>query len=252
MFPSLQALEMLITRPPEIDLGYHGVVAVFDLDDTLYPERDYMLSGFRAAASAALSSAGGKADVDLLAGAMAEAYDSCRNAMDAAADILHVTEPTEREALICRMVEAYRSHIPELTLPDDARNLLDSLAARGVAMALITDGRSEGQRAKIAALGLDRFFSPDNIYISGERGHNKHSMEPFAYMVHRYPEARGFVYVADNPAKDFINPNLMGWLTVMIEGVYPSIHPQNLPDAPEYAPAHTVGSLSQLLNLINL
>lgn len=244
--------KMLITRPPEIDLAYHGIVVVFDLDDTLYPEREYMQSGFRAAAREAIAIVGAATEASDLAEAMTVARDAGRNAMDEAADILGVIDMAEREDLIRKMVEAYRLHSPSIVLPDDSRRLLDMLSGKGVALALITDGRSVGQRAKISALGLERYFRPDNIYISEERGHDKRSMEPFAYMVHRYPEARGFVYVADNPEKDFLYPNIMGWQTVMLGGVYDTIHSQDMPEDKVYVPTFTIDSLSKLPDLLNI
>lgn len=226
--------------PPEIDLGYHGDVVVFDLDDTLYPERDFMLSGFRAVA--------GVAGADIATGAelMAEAYDRGSNAMDALADFIGIGAAA-RETAIAEWVKVYRGHRPEIALDEDTLQTLERLRERGIALAVITDGRGLTQRNKLEALGLYRFFSPDNIYISEERGHDKMSMEPFGYMVHRYPEARRFMYVGDNPAKDFINPNLMGWTTVCLRDKGRNIHSQtNLPGA-EYAPQRYVDSLGEIL-----
>lgn len=240
--------------PPPIDLGYHGDVVAFDLDDTLYPEHDYMMSGFRVAALCALTAAGGEsaeASADEAVAAMADAWSRGCNAMDALAELLSLAPGEDREECIATWVEAYRCHTPSLSLPDDSRRVLEHLSSAGVALALITDGRSISQRAKIKALGIDRFFAPDNIYISGERGHGKDDMEPFAYMAHRYPEARRLWYVADNPAKDFLYPNLMGWVTVCLRDSGRNIHPQNVEAAGnEYRPQHIVERLTELIELI--
>ncbi len=232
----------LILTPPEINLDYHGDVMVFDLDDTLYQERDYMLSGFRAVARRAAS----PEVTDALVREMEKAYMHGDNSMDALAGILDIPASTRKD-VIAEWVEVYRSHIPELTLPDSTASTLQSLCDRGVELALITDGRSHSQRAKIEALGLQRYFAPDNIYISEERGSGKESMEPFAYMVHRYPEASGFTYVADNPAKDFLYPNLMGWYTICLIDRGDNIHPQDLDVAEEYRPQWTIDSIEELL-----
>lgn len=243
--------EALILTPPEIDPDYHGEVVVFDLDDTLYPERDYMLSGFLAVASRALknvSSENEETSAEKLADEMTAAYDSGRNAMDALADLLHIPA-AERDEVIAEWVNIYRTHNPSLRLSEEVECVLDKLSRSGVQLALITDGRSVAQRNKIAALGLNRFFAPDNIYISEERGSGKESMEPFAYMVHRYPEASRFTYVADNPSKDFLFPNLMGWQTVCLLDKGYNIHSQTIEVAEEYRPAYTLSSLSELFNL---
>lgn len=234
--------EKLTLTPAEIDLDYHGDVVVFDLDDTLYRERDYMLSGFRAVASYAAPCG----DTDMLVEGMVKAFDTGHNAMDALADLLDVAV-SQREGAIAKWVQVYRSHSPELSLSEETASVLEALSARGVELALITDGRSVAQRGKIESLGLRRYFAPDNIYISEERGAGKESMEPFAYMVHRYPEAAGFSYVADNPVKDFLYPNLMGWQTICLSDRGANIHPQDLDVAEEYRPQTTIDSLRELL-----
>lgn len=233
----------LILNPPEIDLDYHGDVVVFDLDDTLYPERDYMISGFRAVANRAVSSE----EATAFANEMTDAFDNGGNAMNHLADLLNLPL-SEREHTIAEWVDIYRNHQPKLSLNQEVADVLLELSQRGVELALITDGRSTAQRAKIHALGLQRFFAPDNIYISEERGAGKESMEPFAYMVHCYPEAAGFTYVADNPVKDFLFPNLMGWTTICLADKGLNIHPQNMDVSKEYKPAFQIQSIKELLN----
>lgn len=232
--------------PPEIELDFHGEVIVFDLDDTLYPERDYMMSGFRAIV-VSVQPTGGQTP-EALVERMAGAFDRGANALDELADCLGLSGEV-REAAIREWVVLYRRHTPTLKLAEETEHTLSSLSARGVALGLITDGRSVAQRGKIAALGLDRYFSADNIYISEEHGAGKESMEPFAYMVHRYPEAKGFSYVADNPAKDFLNPNLMGWRTICLLDKGGNIHPQKADVAEEYRPQLTISSLRELLSM---
>jgi putative hydrolase of the HAD superfamily len=44
-------------------------------------------------------------------------------------------------------------------------------------------------------------------------------------MMQRHPGLQ-YIYIADNPAKDFVAPNLLGWKTVQIlrpEGQYQSV-----------------------------
>ena len=52
-----------------------------------------------------------------------------------------------------------------------ARELLDDLAGRGIVMALVTNGLSEVQRARIERLELTRYFTA--VTISGEAGISK-------------------------------------------------------------------------------
>lgn len=254
---------------PSSDLSYHGDVVVFDLDDTLYPEEDYVFSGFRAVAESvaageaekgAAGESSAKSDAETFR-IMKDAYLSGKNAFDALARELGLAGTgakagtgaetgAEAEKNIAAWVDIYRTHLPEISLPADSLHTLQELQRRGVKLGIATDGRSLGQRLKIRALGLDALFQPENIYISGEHGHDKHDFEPFAWFVHRYPEARRFIYAGDNPDKDFLNPNLMGWTTVCVADRGRNIHPQRPQTPEEKNPQFTIDSLSDLLTKI--
>ena len=81
-------------------------------------------------------------------------------------------------------------------------------------LGIITDGRPDGQRAKILALGLDSLF--DEIIITDELGGTearKPSDKAFLLMHERLNKISGeridyseMCYVGDNTAKDFIAP----------------------------------------------
>lgn len=253
--------EVMRLTPPEIELDYTGEVIVFDLDDTLYPEREYMVSGFRAVAEEVfVSNTEGESESatahvsvcspEELVRLMTEAYDRGDNAMDALAHHLSVSSD-EREKAIRRWVQTYRQHVPLLTLPTSSRETLQALKAKGVRMALVTDGRSKAQRAKIKSLSLDSFFPEDCIYISEEHAAGKDTIAPFEYIAHIFPNASRFYYVADNPAKDFLFPNLMGWQTICLLDKGKNIHPQHFDLAKEYLPTLSISSLRELLTLNN-
>ena len=46
----------------------------------------------------------------------------------------------------------------------------------------------------------------------------------------RYPECHDFTYVGDNPRKDFIAPNALGWQTVCLKDDGRNIHRQRVDD----------------------
>lgn len=191
------------------ELTYHGDVVAFDLDDTLVRERDYCRSGFLYVEELLRERCDGR-----FAGI---AFEMTR-LLEAREPYFDYLEKRLREegldSLMKEIVAAYRRHVPEsLPLVEGAKELLDELARRGVAMALVTDGRSATQRAKLAGAGLDRYFPPRNIIISEETGHDKSSPDNFRRIVDTYPEARRFFYIGDNPRKDFLMPNLLGWIT---------------------------------------
>ena len=222
---------------------------VFDLDDTLYKEREYVSSSFRAIAREAERRG-------ILT--YAEALSVLCGAPDGAAAFSGLAAEIAARAPGCGMTEewmvnTYRTHTPEIALPAETVQLLDWLAARGVRMGLITDGRSNTQRAKIKALGLERYISPENMLISGETGYDKHHREPFGMLMERNPDEAEFVYVGDNPAKDFLWPNRMGWLTVQVDdSAGLNIHTQPVTAAGDYGPQlhiKEIGSLPEAIGL---
>lgn len=217
----------------------------FDLDDTLYKEKDFVESGRNAVAEAIAAAKG--LDASTLRRVMAEGAD----AFDALLGFLATKGISDYT--IAGVLDIYRSHKPDIRLDAEAEATLTELHRRGTDIALITDGRSVTQRNKIEALGLYRFFAPDRIHISGETGADKHT--PLAYMnvANSAVAPRRLVYVGDNPAKDFVNANLAGWTTVMLRdsrGV--NVHSQNLDDVTGiYRPRIVIDRLTEILKLIH-
>lgn len=204
---------------------------VFDLDDTLYKEADYVASGCRAIAAAAHEACTLLSPAKALSIITGEA--STAAGFDALlAEIQHLCPGNQFD--IKALLKIYRFHKPDISLSPEVREVLGSLKRRGVCMGIITDGRTVSQRNKIEALGLMEFFRSENIIISEEIGADKKSPEPFSDMMRRNPGESHFVYVGDNPAKDFLWPNRLGWTTVMLlDTTGRNIFPQTVPSNPE-------------------
>lgn len=184
---------------------------VFDVDDTLYLERDYVRSGF-AAVGAEVRARWTVADFAERAwrlfeeGARGDVFDRVLRACGVACSTDDVAA----------LVACYREHRPEIRLLDDARACLERLAPR-LRLAALTDGPVASQRAKVLALGLDRWLAP--IVVTGELGPGLGKPHPEGFR--RIEAATGeggsaCLYVADNPAKDFAGPRALGWRTVRI------------------------------------
>jgi len=155
---------------------------------------------------------------------------------------------SEELKLVAAMIEVYRAHRPTIRLYDDAEEILKKLRPE-YRLGLLTDGRSWTQGRKIDALGLrDRF---DAILITSELGQGfcKPSPRPFEFISTclQVVGSRS-VYVADNPAKDFLAPNALGWMTVQIRragGVYSDQEP-----VPGGEPNQMIDTLDRLVGLI--
>lgn len=184
---------------------------VFDLDDTLFPECEYVLSGFRAV-DAWLE---GKYDVH---GFFKIAEDRFRNGargniFNLALDDLRIR--VEKD-MIPAMVSVYREHRPTIALFDDARWALDHFSGNKK-LGIITDGFLIAQKNKVRALGIEDRF--DIIVYTDELGkeHWKPSETPYRQVMNVFScEGSECVYVGDNPKKDFVTARALGWLTVHV------------------------------------
>jgi putative hydrolase of the HAD superfamily len=118
--------------------------------------------------------------------------------------------------LVASMLQVYREHEPPIVLSPDTRDVLDWGASR-FNLGLITDGYAGVQERKIKALELERRI-PCRI-VTDALGREFWKPSPESYrrvMAHYAGPAGGFVYVADNPRKDFIGARLLGWRTIRL------------------------------------
>ena len=209
-------------------------VICFDLDDTLYKEIDYLQSAFSEIATSIGYS-------ELLP-QMLRWYKDGKNVFQELNNYLN------KDISIAAYLEIYRSHYPTIYLSEGVEDVLNGLMNRGVILGLITDGRSTTQRNKISALGLERWFKNNNIIISEEFGTDKSDEKNFRYFMNLYAEA-SFVYVGDNPTKDFVVPNHLHWKTIMLKDNGRNIHHQM--EVPEdYFPLIVISDIRELLDII--
>ena len=135
---------------------------VFDVDDTLYLERDYVRSGFLAVGQLAVREFG-PSDVADTAWRLFE--DGARGTtLTDAFELVGVRLDADQTA---RMIACYREHVPNIELSPDAREILDELVG-SARVAVITDGPPASQRAKVTALGLDSIADP--VVVTAEHG----------------------------------------------------------------------------------
>ena len=183
---------------------------VFDLDDTLYPEKDYVRSGFRAVSE----HLGGGYE-----GALWSYFEKGLPAID------ELLRALGREDEASDALQAYRGHRPQIQLRSGAREMLVRLRNRGIKVGIITDGRPEGQRNKLEALGLYELV--DDVVITDELGgpqFRKPCDIAFRIMRRRWgiPSSQ-MVYVGDNLSKDFLAPRQLGMGCVYLrdaDGLY--------------------------------
>lgn len=225
-------------------------LVTFDLDDTLYMERDFVRSAQRAIAQMLSDRTG--LPYEVLLEPQFRAPD-CAAGFDALYDLL-LARGYGDTATPRTMVDIYRRHRPvALPFAPGAEALLGGLKERGHALAIVTDGRIATQTAKIQALRLRRFIAPDDIHISEATGADKHSPTPFVNAALRHPGVDRRIYIGDNPEKDFTQPRALGWTTIGLRHRPGAcIHPQDFEGCPPASrPHHIIGSLTEALPLID-
>jgi putative hydrolase of the HAD superfamily len=220
-----------------------GTVVCFDLDDTLVSECDYVESGLAAAGRGLDLAVPSRFDSAAWLVALwrkERARDGFQRLLAARGLDAHVWLP--------RLKRLYREHAPTLSLRGGAVELLQAIAVRGGKLALVTDGYASVQRAKWAALTLPAPFDP--VVFTDERGPEFWKPHPWGFeqVVKAHPGARRFVYVGDNPKKDFIAPNRMGWRTVLVRDRR-NVHPHEFSPG-DAAPTCCVGCLGDVASVL--
>ncbi len=186
-----------------------SVCAVFDIDDTLYLERDYVRSGFEsvgrwAAKWIQMEDFGERCWRTFTAGTRKSIFNQ----------VLCESGRLANPELISTLVEVYRTHLPSITLAPDASEALKAIS-RIAPIAIISDGPLSSQSRKVAALGLAAFAAP--IVLTETLGAAFGKPHPRAFkLVSQSNHATLYAYIADNPLKDFSAPKQLGWITVRV------------------------------------
>ncbi len=187
--------------------GIRGVI--FDLDDTLYPEKAYVRSGYRKIAEAF-------PEIPDMADELWQAFEEGRRAIDYVLEA-HGLATEENKA---KALHIYRFQDPDIVLYPDVEVLLDRLERKtNKRIGILTDGRPEGQRAKLESLGL--MGRIDTIVITDELGGIEYR-KPNPAGFEKIQEMWGIpfaemVYIGDNTKKDFKAPDKLGMKSIWFE-----------------------------------
>lgn len=174
---------------------------VFDLDDTLYSEIDFLKSAFKYIASRIDSNS-----CFQLYEEMFHLFKSGGNAFE------YIIEKfPEKMNTIEKLLDLYRNHSPEISLKEGVLEMLVKIKIKNGKIGIITNGRSVTQRNKIEALGLDQFI--DETIISEEFGFEKPNEAIYKYFLKKEQKWQ-FYYFGDNLKNDFIAPKKLNWCCI--------------------------------------
>ena len=189
-------------------------VVIFDLDDTLYSEKEYVRSGYRFVAKIF-------PEINDMEQKLWSAFLNQEKAFNSVLQ----SEGYLTEGHLKKCVDGYRNHDPDIRLYEGVRDLLITLKHDGKKLGMITDGRPEGQRKKIKSLQLEQLF--DYIIITDELGGEVfRKPNPKSFSVIReffQTEYNKMVYIGDNLQKDFQAPMTLGMRSIWFhnsDGIY--------------------------------
>ena len=202
-------------------------IFVFDLDDTLYSERNFEKSG-----------------IEFVYHNLSIKHISLETILNNRNNWIELMINGSNNQITLQIVlDMYRNHFPTIQLYNDAKVFLEKLLSQGIEMSLITDGRSITQRNKLRALGIESFFK--NIVISEEVNSEKPSEYNFRMVMYN-KIAENYIYIADNPKKDFITPNKLGWTSICLLDRGHNVHEQVFTNSIEYNPHFKIKSFNEI------
>ena len=214
---------------------------ILDLDDTLYPQSDYLSGAMDRVAEVAASLG---ADGSHLRSALDAALCDGSDSGDVIGTALRLAAIEEIDVSV--LVEAFRSYVPSRLEPyPGVRETLSKLKER-VPLALVSDGDVPGQKAKLEATGLTGLFSV--LVFTDAMGRQFRKPDPAgvrrALELLSSPPDRAIV-IGDRPDKDVAAAMAAGVRAIrLLTGEYAS-----RPDLP--GTFATVASLAEAAELLS-
>ena len=195
----IQSLEELTYLDSEIE------AVIFDLDDTLYSEKEYMRSGFRVIAEHLKQ-------VEHCFNKLCVAFEKGKMPIETVLQ----DENIYSEELLEECLKLFREHKPDIKLYDGVTELFLELRRQKKVIAIVTDGKVVKQNAKIDSLGIRPLV--DEIIITDElagHGNRKEFRRPndIAYLIMRKRlgiACRNIAFVGDDRELDFAAPGKLG------------------------------------------
>ena len=158
---------------------------------------------------------------------------------DALAAAGHRALPADLAARVADRFTTYREE--EMFIFPGAHDAIDAFKARGIKLALVTNGAADTQRAKVERFELSHRF--DHIQIEGEHGFGKPEARAYLHAM----EALGVTaadtwMIGDNLEWEVEMPQKLG-----IYAIWMDVHGEGLPPDSAVKPDRIIRSLQELL-----
>ena len=188
-------------------------VIVFDLDDTLFDELDYVRSGLRHTALALADKQGWDAS-DINQQLLASLKVSRSHIFDRVLE----QHDAHSQSLVDYCVTTYREHTPDIRLARKVKELLNILSLT-YPLYIVTDGHAGVQNNKLSALGLSDNSAIRRCYATYGLGPDYAKPSPKCFQMiaeQEHCQPSDIVYIADNPDKDFVGIRPLGFRTIRV------------------------------------
>lgn len=192
---------------------------IFDLDDTLVSERQYVVSGFRHIAQY-INNRYKISENEAFMVLMDLSNEDPKNVFNRFLDKYKIDYTKE---IILNLIEEYRNHYPQINFYEDVIPCVTKLKLNNIKVGIITDGYLNAQRQKLKAIKAYDYF--DEVIITDELGPEYWKPHPKAFEImcdKLDVEFHEMVYVGDNPEKDFYIGKIHPITTIRVlrDGIY--------------------------------
>ncbi len=172
------------------DFINNQTVLVFDLDDTIYDEVDFVKSGFLEIAN--------YLHKPELYNFMWDKFQS-----EGSGKIFnYLINDFDIKIPIEKLVEIYRFHKPNIKLSPEMIIIFEKINSLKIKTALISDGHYIMQKNKFNSLGLEKYI--EFPVFTDFYQTNKPNIKPYKIVMNYFKNYNKFIYIADNPKKDFL------------------------------------------------
>ncbi len=184
---------------------------IVDLDDTLYPRRRFVQSGFAAIAAYVARRFDVPSDEAFTVLSECASRGEGHNAFQALCRTFHLDAAT-----IPVLVDVFRHHRPNIFLGRGARDMLLDLRAGGWRVAVLTNGLPSVQTRKVEALGLGALVD-HVVYAEQVTPGGKPSPAAFTAALERLgTSALQTVALGDDPERDIAGARAIGVGTIRL------------------------------------
>ena len=219
------------------------MIVIFDLDDTLYNEIDFVKSGFNKVSIYLAQEY--KLDKEKVYKKLCTVLNKFGRGK--VFNLCLMEFNIYSKEIVRKCLSIYRTHKPYISLPAESIKVLTTLAKDNT-LYVVTDGNKIVQQNKIAALKINNYVKkamPTHNY-----GLKSSKPSIYCFELIRKIEKTKFnklVYIGDNPIKDFVNIKKAHINTIRInQGMF-----KDLFLTKEYSADYKVEKLSDIIPIIN-